>query len=62
MDMSLFEYFSVSHVDDVPSFACYSPTSHVYDIDGEFIQHDLDEDTSSIPDYSPTDQRVSPIT
>ena len=47
MDMSLFEYFSVSHVDDVPSFARCSPTSHVYDIDGEFMQHDLDEDTSS---------------
>ena len=62
MDMSLFEYFSVSHVDDVPSFARCSPTSHVYDIDGEFMQHDLDEDTSSIPDHSPTSQRVSPIT
>ena len=62
MDMSLFEYFSVSHVDDVPSFARCSPTSHVYDIDGEFMQNDLDEDTSSIPDHSPTSQRVSPTT
>ena len=61
MDMSLFEYFSVSHV-DVPSFARFSPASHVHDIDGEFMQHDLDEDTSSIPDHSPTGQRVSPIT
>ena len=61
MDMSLFVYFSVSHVDDVPSFARCSPTSHVYDIDGEFMQHDLDEDTSSIPDHSPTGKRVSPI-
>ena len=42
MNMSLFEYFSVSHVDDVPSFTRYSTTSHVYNIDGEFIQHDLD--------------------
>ena len=62
IDMSLFEYFSVSHVDDVPLFARCSPTSHVYDKDGEFMQHDLDEDTSSIPDHSPTGQRVSPIT
>ena len=62
MDMSLFEYFSFSHVDDVPSFTRCSPTSHVYDIDGEFMQHDLDEDTSSIPDHSPTGQRVSPTT
>ena len=37
MDMSLFEYFSVSHVDDVPSFTRCLPTSHVYDIDGEFM-------------------------
>ena len=62
MDMSLFEYFSVSHVDDVPYFVCCSPTSHVYDIDGEFMQHDLDEDTSSILDHSPTGQRISPTT
>ena len=62
MDMSLFDYFSVSHVDDVPSFARCSPTSHVYDIDSEFMQHYLDEDTSSIHDHSPTGQRVSPIT
>ena len=62
MDMSFFEYFSVSHVDDVPSFTRCSPTSHVYDIDGEFMQHDLDEDTSSILDHSPTGQRVSPTT
>ena len=34
----------------------------MYDIDGEFMQHDLDEDTSSIPYHSPTSQRVSPIT
>ena len=34
----------------------------MYDIDGEFMQHDLDEDTSSIPDHSPTGQRVSPTT
>ena len=33
MDMSLFEYFYVSHVDDVPSFTRCSPNSHVYDID-----------------------------
>ena len=62
MDMSLFKYFSVSHVDDVPSFARCSPASHVYDIDGEFMQHALDEDTSSIPDHNPTGHRVSPIT
>ena len=62
MDMSLFEYFSVSHVDDVSLFTRCSPTSHVYDIDGEFMQHDLDEDTSSILDHSPTGQRVSPTT
>ena len=62
VDMSLFEYFSVSHVDDVPSFARCLHASHVHDIDGEFMQHDLDEDTSSIPDHSPTSLRVPPIT
>ena len=54
--------YTLLHVDDVPSFARCSPTSHVYDIDGEFMQHDLDEDTSSIPDHSPTSQRVSSTT
>ena len=40
----------------------HSPTSQIFDIDDEIIQHGLDEDSSSASDLSPSDQRVSPTT
>ena len=38
----------------------HSPTSQIFDIDDEIVQHDLDEDSSSASDLSPSDQKVSP--
>ena len=35
MDLSIFNYSSVSSIDDIDACAPYSPTSHIHDIDGE---------------------------
>ncbi|KAL6321720.1 hypothetical protein AAG906_031232 [Vitis piasezkii] len=40
--------------------APHSPTSQIFDIDDEIVQHDLDDDSSSASDSSPSDQGVSP--
>uniref|UniRef100_F6HSC5 Uncharacterized protein n=1 Tax=Vitis vinifera TaxID=29760 RepID=F6HSC5_VITVI len=58
MDLSTFEYLSVSHVIDLS--APSSPTSQIFDIDDEIAQHDSDDDSSSASDSDPVDQRVSP--
>ncbi|KAJ9679424.1 hypothetical protein PVL29_021374 [Vitis rotundifolia] len=60
MDLSIFEYFPVSC--DVTLSAPSSPTSQIFDIDDEIAQHDSDENSSSVSDLDPTDQRVSPAT
>ena len=53
MDMSLFEYLSVSC--DTTLYASHSPTSQIFDIDDEIVQHDSDDDSSSTSDSSPSD-------
>ena len=58
MDMSLFENLYVSC--DITLSTPHSPTSQIFDIDDEIIQHGLDEDSSSASDLSPSDQKVSP--
>ncbi|RVW53505.1 Retrovirus-related Pol polyprotein from transposon 297 [Vitis vinifera] len=52
------EYLPVSHVIDLS--APSSPTSQIFDIDDEIVQHDSDDDSSSASDSDPVDQRVSP--
>ncbi|RVW74208.1 Ribonuclease HI [Vitis vinifera] len=58
MDLSIFEYLHVSY--DIDLFAPSSPTSQIFDIDDEMAQHDSDDDSSSVSDSDPVDQRVSP--
>ena len=58
MYMSLFEYLFVSC--DITLSIPHSPTSQIFDIDDEIVQHDSDEDCSSAYDSSPSDQEVSP--
>ncbi|RVW24845.1 Retrovirus-related Pol polyprotein from transposon 297 [Vitis vinifera] len=58
MDLSIFEYFSVSC--DIDLSAPSSPTSQIFYIDDEIAQHDSDDDSSSVSDSDPVDQRVSP--
>ena len=60
MDMSLFQYLPVFC--DITLYAPHSPTSQIFDINDEIVQHDSDDDTSSAFDSSPSDKRVSPIT
>ncbi|KAJ9691124.1 hypothetical protein PVL29_013344 [Vitis rotundifolia] len=57
MDLSIFEYLPVSHVIDLS--APPSPTSQIFDIDDEITQHDSDDDSSSISDSDPVDERAS---
>ena len=45
---------------DIDLSASSSPTSQIFDIDDEIAQHDLDDDSSSVSDSDPVDQRVSP--
>ncbi|RVX00439.1 hypothetical protein CK203_024665 [Vitis vinifera] len=54
----IFEYLHVSY--DIDLFAPSSPTSHIFDIDDEMAQHDSDDNSSSVFDSDPVDQRVSP--
>ncbi|KAL6319978.1 hypothetical protein AAG906_037055 [Vitis piasezkii] len=56
MDMSLFKYFSISC--DITLSAPHSPTSQIFDIDDEIVQHDSDEDSSSTSDSSPNAEIV----
>ena len=58
MDMSLFEYLHLSC--DITLSIPHSPTSQIFDIDDEIVQHNSDEDTSSTFNSSPSDQRISP--
>ena len=46
---------------DTDLSASSSPTSQIFDIDDEIAQHDLDDDSSSVSDSDPVDQRVSPV-
>ena len=57
MDLRMFEYLHVSY--DITLSAPFSPTSQIFDIDDEIVQHDLDDDSSSVSYLDPIDQRVS---
>ena len=59
MDLSIFEYLPISS--DIDLSAPSSPTSQIFDIDDEIAQHDSDDDSSSVSDSDPVDQRVSPV-
>ncbi|RVW75308.1 hypothetical protein CK203_055364 [Vitis vinifera] len=54
---AMFEYLHVSY--DITLSAPFSPTSQIFDIDDEIVQHDLDDDSSSVSYLDPIDQRVS---
>ena len=43
MDLSIFEYFPVSFIEDIDACAPHSPTSHIHDIDYEPLQPDFDD-------------------
>ncbi|KAL6345765.1 hypothetical protein AAG906_017513 [Vitis piasezkii] len=58
MDLSIFEYLPIPC--DITLSAPSSPTSQIFDIDDEIVQHDSDDDSSSASDPGPIDQRVSP--
>ena len=58
MDLSIFEYLSVCHV--IALSTPSSPTSQIFDINDEIAQHDSDDDSSSVFDSDPVDERVSP--
>ena len=58
MDLSIFKYLPVSHVIDLSALS--SPTSQIFDIDDEIAQRDSDDDSSSVSDSDPVDERVSP--
>ena len=57
MDLSIFEYLPVSC--DITLFVLSSPTSRIFDIDDEIVQHDSNNDSSSTSDSNPIDKRVS---
>ncbi|RVX14839.1 hypothetical protein CK203_011941 [Vitis vinifera] len=60
MDLGIFEYLPISY--DIALSTPSSPTSQIFDIDDEIVQHDLDDDSSSVSDLDPMDQSVSPAT
>ena len=60
MDLSIFEYLPIPC--DITLSAPSSPTSQIFDIDDEIVQHDSDDDSSSASDPGSIDQRVSPAT
>ena len=60
MDLSIFEYLSVSC--DITLCVPFSPISQIFDIDYEIVQYNSNDDSSSIVDSDPIDQRVSPAT
>ena len=53
MDLSIFEYLPVSC--DITLSAPSSPTSQIFDIDDEIVQHDSDDDSFSASDLDLTD-------
>ena len=58
MDLSIFEYLSVSY--DIDLSTPSSPTAQIFDIDDEIARHDSDDDSSSVVDLDPIDQKDSP--
>ena len=58
MDLSIFEYLPASC--DIALSTPSSPTSQIFDIDDEIVQHDSNDDSSSASDSNPIDQRVLP--
>ena len=58
MDLSIFEYLLVCHI--ITLFTPSSLTSQIFDIDDEIAQRDSDDDSSSVFDSDPVDERVSP--
>ncbi|WJZ92523.1 hypothetical protein VitviT2T_011512 [Vitis vinifera] len=53
IDLSIFEYLPVSC--DITLSALSSPTSQIFDIDDEIVQHDSDDDSFSASDLDLTD-------
>ena len=60
MDLSIFKYLSISC--DITLSTPSSPTSQIFDIDDEIVQHNSDDDSFSTSDSNPIDQRVLPTT
>ena len=60
MDLSIFEYPTISFIDDIDACAPHSPTSQIHDIDDKPLQPDFDGNYKSNSDHSFTDERVSP--
>ena len=60
MDLSIFEYSSVSSIGDIDACAPHSPTSHIHDIDDEPLQPDFDDSYWSDSNHSFTNERFSP--
>ena len=56
MDLSIFEYLHVSC--DITLSTLSSPTSQIFDMDDEIVQHGSHDDSSSVSDPGPIDQRV----
>ncbi|RVW21941.1 hypothetical protein CK203_101082 [Vitis vinifera] len=54
----IFEYLSVSY--DIDLSTPSSPTAQIFDIDDEIARHDSDDDSSSVVDLDPIDQKDSP--
>ena len=53
MDLSIFEYLPASC--DIALSTPSSPTSQIFDIDDEIVQHDSNDDSSSASDSNPID-------
>ena len=53
MDLSMFKYLPASR--DIALSAPSSPTSQIFDIDDEIVQHDSNDDSSSASDSNPID-------
>ena len=60
MDLRFFEYFPASCDDDITSCSPRPPTTHVFDIDNEPLQGDLDESYQSDFGHDLTKERVLP--
>ena len=60
MDLSILKYLSVSC--DITLSTPSSPISQIFDIDEEIVQHNSDDDSSSAPNSSSIDKKVSPAT
>ncbi|RVW24537.1 hypothetical protein CK203_090895 [Vitis vinifera] len=58
MDLNIFEYLPVSY--DIDLSAPSSLTTQIFDIDDGIARHGSDDDSSSVSDSDPIDQRVSP--